>query len=187
MVSCGNNAPTVQLPQRTNIYDLPSVSEFDRSKTKTPTKEQAKKSIQLLADETAKDPESLKIRRVWVGDFCWFVKPLSDIQFGGTLVIAETDSKNSYGGYEGYKRKFFSIITPGAKAIPITNERTLERGNIVEINRLKEGRNELSDDEFVKLAAKAGIVPEGGRQDTYVKPGNPYSIYSIVWWIPKKP
>ncbi len=184
MVSCGNNAP---LPHRWNIYDFPSVSEFDRRKTKAPTIEQAKKSIQLLADETAKDPESLKMRKVRVGDFYWIIDALSDTQYFGHLVEADTDSKNSYGGYEGYKPNSFSIITPGAKAIPFTIGRNLVNSRKVlgGYERIKELRNELSDDEFVKFLAKGGIVPEKrGRQDTYI---NKKPYYTILYWIPKKP
>jgi hypothetical protein len=206
MVSCSNNAPTaptVQLPPRWNIYDLPSVSEFDRKKTARPTTEQVKKSLQLLADETAKDPESLKIRRVKVVEFKFFkgapssevdgvdvdlpqLSRASGIQYFGHPVRADIDSKNSYGGYEGYKTKLFSIAKPGATAKPLGSVYPLSRWELKFADESKKKRNELSEDEFVNWLAEHGVVPEeGGRQDTYTFTKSRYK--EVVWWIPKRP
>ena len=184
LVSCGNNAPTSQLPPRINIYDLPSVSEFDRNKNKkaNPTTEQVKKSLQLLADETAKDPESLKVRKVKVVGFRFFKNFTSDIKYFGHLVQADTDSKNSYGGYEGYKTKLFSMAKPGAMAR--FTEWPFTRGEIESADKLKKNRNELSDEEFVKWLGKDMYPEKKGRKDTYVFPE---SAMDAVWWIPRRP
>jgi hypothetical protein len=192
MVSCSNNAPYVELPFRWNIYEQPSVSEFDRNKTAKPTTEQVKKSLQLLADETAKDPESLKVRKISVGDFVFLMKATSGKKIYGHKVQADTDSKNSYGGYEGYKTKLFLISKPGAMARQITGSQIpllLSRESIEVMDKLKQKRKELSDEEFVKWLGEGfdgeQMYPEKkGRKDTYVYPR---PAMDAVWWIPKRP
>lgn len=186
MVSCSNNY--VDLPPRLNLYDLPSVSEFDRNKKANPTTEQVKKSLQLLADETAKDPESQKVRREKVLGFRFFMNLTSDTKYFGHIVQADADSKNSYGGYEGYKTKLFSMAKPGAMARPLT-EWPFTRGEIETADKLKKKRNELSDEEFLKWLGEGRDVqqmyPEKkGRKDTYVYP---QSAVDAVFWIPKRP
>lgn len=192
MVSCSNNAPYVELPFRWNIYEQPSVSEFDRNKTAKPTTEQVKKSLQLLADETAKDPESLKVRKVSVGEFVSLTKATSGKKIYGHIVQADTDSKNSYGGYEGYKTKLFLIAKPGAMARQLTRSQIplLYNREVIEAtDKIKQKRKELSDEEFVKWLGERDpdvrMSPERkGRKDTYFYPKG---VNKPVWWIPKRP
>lgn len=155
-----------------NWNDIPSLSEFDRlKKPAKPTVAQAKKCLQLRADEFAKDPESLKVRRVKVGDFYLFLRNGDDRSrdVKGYLVSAETDSKNSYGGYNGYQEGVFMIVGTNVLAFSPFNYTRIEREACRRWDNIKKGRNELSDKEWDEWAKENEWV-KLARKDAYKIP-----------------
>ncbi|MGC6459839.1 MAG: hypothetical protein ACON4R_15925 [Akkermansiaceae bacterium] len=174
-----------------DIYSFPSVSKFKQRKNAAaiPTTSQIKKSLQLLADKTAKDPESLKVRNIKPPLFYLLKAFNSDFSTFSYIVQADTDSKNSYGGYEGYKTQIFMIPKPGSPALLIPyNLRMFTEVDLGKVEWLIKMRNEMSDEEFVDRLAKASggkIYPEkGGRKDTYIYD---FGESPLVFWIPKRP
>lgn len=157
-----------------NWNDIPSVSEFDRlKKPAKPTVAQAKKCLQLRADEFAKDPESLKIRRVKVGTFFLFLHNSDDrrLDVKGYLVSAETDSKNSYGGYNGYRRGQFIIVGTNILAFSPFNYTNVHREACKRWDKIKKVRNEGSDKEWDEFAREKKWV-KLARKDAYKVPLN---------------
>ena len=157
-----------------NWNDIPSLSEFDRlKKPAKPSVAQVKKCLQLRADEFVKDPESLKVRRVRVGDFHVFLNKSDDrrLDVKGYLVTAETDSKNSYGGYNGYRKGEFIIVGSNVLALSEQSYIRIERESSKRWDFFKKQRNELSDKEWDGFAKERDWV-KLARKDTYRIPTN---------------
>lgn len=175
LVSCSNSTSTRWIP---NCNDIPSLSEFDRlKKPAKPTVAQVKTSLQLRADEFAKDPESFKVRRVKVGPFFYCLNKSEDRRkdVTGYLVSAETDSKNSYGGYEGYKKGLFIFVGTNILAFNPNNYIRIPREGSKRWDQIKKTRNETSDKEWDKRVKEVNWV-KLGREDAYKMPINQIKV-----------
>jgi hypothetical protein len=172
-VSCSTGGYDQLIPSQPkwalNANDIPSLSEFDRTKKPAkPNIEQVKKCLQLRADDLVKDPESFKTRRVKIGGFYFFIRTSGrrDLDRKGYLCTADTDSKNSYGGYGGYQFGGFIIIGSGIPALTSLNTVRIGRESAARWDEIKKVRNKLSDEEWDKWTQKNDWVPTG-QQDTY--------------------